>query len=77
MPYKFNDDLPNSVKNNLPQHAQDIFREAFNYAWAEYASPSKRRNPKESREKVAYKVAWAAVEKKYKKDANGKWVNAC
>ena len=40
----------------------------------QYSSPSKRKDPKESQEKVAHKVAWAAVEKKYKKDSDGKWV---
>ena len=73
MPYNDNAELPKGVKNNLPPHAQDIYREAFNHAWQQYSSPSKRKDPKESQEKVAHKVAWAAVEKKYKKDSNGKW----
>ncbi|WP_408005875.1 ChaB family protein [Rickettsia hoogstraalii] len=30
MPYKNNNDLPDSVKNHLPSHAKDIYREAFN-----------------------------------------------
>ena len=74
MPYNKNADLPKGVKNNLPQHAQDIYREAFNNAWQQYSSPEKRKDPKESVEKVAHKVAWAAVEKKYKKDSDGKWI---
>lgn len=74
MPYKQNSDLPKGVKNNLPTHAQDIYREAFNNAWEQYDLPHKRRNPYDSQEKVAHKVAWAAVEKKYKKNAEGKWV---
>jgi cation transport regulator len=28
--YKTNSDLPDSVTDNLPKHAQDIYREAFN-----------------------------------------------
>ncbi|MFV9857184.1 ChaB family protein [Rickettsia sibirica] len=31
MPYKNNNDLPDSVKNHLPNHAKDIYREAFNH----------------------------------------------
>jgi len=74
MVYKQNTELPKGVKNNLPEHAQDIYREAFNHAWIQYKLPSKRRNPNESQEVVAHKVAWAAVEKKYRKNALGKWV---
>jgi cation transport regulator len=66
MPYRTNQELPASLKDNLPGHAQAIYREAFDSAWDEYADPSKRRGA-ESREEVAHKVAWAAVKKKYEK----------
>jgi len=42
MPYKTNKDLPKNVTHVLPAHAQDIYREAFNHAWLEYASPEER-----------------------------------
>jgi cation transport regulator len=74
MPYIQNADLPKGVKNNLPPHAQDIYIEAFNHAWEQYRSPDKRRDPHESQETVAHKVAWSAVEKKYKKNVDGHWV---
>ena len=66
MPYHTNSDLPDSVKNNLPTHAQEIYREAFNSAWNEYSDPAERRGL-ESREEVAHKVAWSAVKKRYEK----------
>jgi cation transport regulator len=66
MPYQSNRELPPSVKNTLPAHAQDIYREAFDSAWEEYSDPSKRRG-QESREEVAHKVAWAAVKQSYEK----------
>jgi cation transport regulator len=66
MPYRTNQDLPDGVKNNLPAHAQDIYRETFNNAWQEYADPSERRGDA-SREEVSHKVAWAAVKKQYEK----------
>ncbi len=66
MPYKSNTDLPSSVKDHLPGHAQDIYRETFNSAWDQYKSPQERRTA-ESREEVSHKVAWAAVKKKYHK----------
>lgn len=66
MPYQSTSELPDSVKNVLPPHAQEIYLAAFNHAWEEYKSPQKRATP-ESREEVAHKVAWAAVKKKYEK----------
>ena len=33
MPYASNADLPASVRSHLPDHAQDIFRAAFNHAF--------------------------------------------
>jgi cation transport regulator len=69
MPYRSNQELPDSVRNVLPSHAQDIYREAFDHAWDEYSDPSKRRED-ESLEEVAHKVAWAAVKKQYAKVGN-------
>ena len=73
MPYRHTHDLPASVKNHLPAHAQEIYLKAFNSAWDEYREPGKRRAD-ESREEAAHKVAWAAVKKTYEKDEqSGQW----
>ena len=66
MPYFTNEDLPPTVRNHLPGHAQGIYREAFNRAWEEYASEP-------DQEGIAHRVAWAAVKRKYVK-AGGEWV---
>jgi cation transport regulator len=72
MPYQSNKDLPESVRDNLPEHAQEIYREAFNSAWEQYDQPQERRGA--SREETAHKVAWAAVKRVYKKDErSGQW----
>lgn len=71
MPYNNLQDLPDSVKRNLPKHAQEIYLKAFNSAWNQYQDPKKRREG--SQEKTAHRVAWSAVEKKYFKDKNEKW----
>lgn len=63
MPYKRRADLPESVKDHLPAHAQDIYRKSYNNAWDEY-------NHEEDR---AHAVAWAAVKKKYHKGEDGDW----
>jgi len=60
MPYDRNTDLPDSVRGNLPEHAQSIYREAFNSAFDEYKSAKDRRGDA-SREETAHKVAWSAV----------------
>jgi cation transport regulator len=64
MPYKTKADLPDSVRDNLPAHAQDIYKEAYNSAYDEYGHDESR----------AHRVAWGAVEKKYHKSESGKWV---
>lgn len=72
MPYKSKSELPESVRNVLPDHAQGIYKEAFNSAYEEYDKPEERRGNAD-REEVAHKVAWAAVKKKYEKGADDKW----
>jgi len=72
MPYQTRDDLPESVRHVLPEHAQDIFKSAFNNAIKEYKDPNKRRD-NSTPEQIAFRVAWSAVEKVYYRDENGKW----
>jgi cation transport regulator len=72
MPYHRLTELPDSVKDHLPKHAQEIYQEAYNSAWEQYADPDKRRDDA-SREEVSHKVAWSAVKKKYKKK-DDRWV---
>jgi cation transport regulator len=73
MPYETLKDLPESVRNNLPEHAQEIYKEAFNSAWDEYKDPADRRG-ETSREETSHRVAWSAVKNVYVKDAqSGQW----
>lgn len=66
MPYPTNDDLPESVRNHLPRHAQEIYREAFNHAFAAH-----ERDPRQ--EEASHRIAWAAVKRSYVK-VGDKWV---
>jgi cation transport regulator len=66
MPYASNMDLPASVRDHLPAHAQDMFRAAFNAAYAEHESDPRQ-------EEAAFRIAWAAVKKHYHK-AGDVWV---
>jgi cation transport regulator len=58
MPYKNLSDLPDSVRDNLPKHAQEIYQAAYNNAWEQYDHEEER----------AHRVAWAAVKNEYEKD---------
>ena len=48
------------MRDNLPEHAREIYLKAFNNAWDEYAD-------QDDREATAHKVAWAAVKQSYEK----------
>jgi cation transport regulator len=63
IPYDNLSDLPDSVRNNLPKHAQEIYRAAYNSAEEQYGE-----------EERAHRVAWSAVENKYEKNDQGNWV---
>ena len=66
MPYRVDSELPAAVRSHLPEHAQDIYREAFNHAFAAHAGEA-------DREKRAHMIAWAAVKRSYVK-AGTDWV---
>jgi cation transport regulator len=66
MPYSINADLPDSVRIHLPAHAQEIYREAFNHAFAARAGDPRR-------EEASHRIAWAAVKRAYIK-AGDHWV---
>ncbi len=65
MPYQQNIDLPPAVRNHLPAHAQDIYREAFNHAFAAHADDPRQ-------EEAAHRIAWAAVKRRYIRE-DGEW----
>lgn len=58
MPYRVNADLPSRVRKHLPEHAHDIYREAFNHAYAAHAGEF-------DREKRGNMITWAAVKRSY------------
>ncbi|HXW71140.1 MAG TPA: ChaB family protein [Methylocella sp.] len=60
MPYTSNEELPPPVREHLPQHAQDIFRAAFNRAFDDHSGDPRQ-------EEAAFRIAWAAVKRRYQK----------
>jgi cation transport regulator len=66
MPYKSNRELPQDVREGLPEEAQDTYRDAYNQA-CDPGEPSERHDPEAS------KAGWSAVERDYKWQ-NEQWV---
>ncbi len=62
MPYASNEELPPGVRAHLPEHAQDIYRAAFNHAWERWGE-----------DRMSHRIAWAAVKRSYVK-SDGAWV---
>ena len=65
MPYTKNSELPEAVRNALPDDAQSIFRSAYMEAekkWPGTANEGKRAS-----------YAWGAVGKAFEKGKTGKW----
>lgn len=60
MPYRGIDDLPDRIRRHLPAHAQEIFVAAFNRAWADRAGEA-------GQEETAFRIAWAAVKRRYRR----------
>ncbi len=67
MPYRSNEELPLSIRDRLPDHAQAIFRAAFNAAFDAHATDPRQEEP-------AHRIAWAAVKRSYEKLGN-RWVS--
>ncbi len=66
MTYLSNAELPSAVRAQLPSEALDIYRSAFNAAYANEAD-----NPIETAD--AHNVAWEAVQRYYVEEG-GVWV---
>ncbi len=63
MPYEKLTDLPESARSNLPKHAQEIYRAAYNSAEEQYDAEDRR-----------HRVAWSELKEKYEKDEeSGEW----
>ena len=60
------DSLPTGVKENLPKHAQEIYKSTFNNALVTYSE-------EEYSESIAHRIAWSAVKQVYEQTGSGKW----
>ncbi|WP_414756506.1 ChaB family protein [Anabaena sp. CCY 9910] len=62
MPYQQISELPQDIREKLPEHAQQIFFAAFNAAQSDGLS-----------EEGSADVAWNSVRNEYKQGNNGQW----
>ena len=60
MPWAGIEDLPASLRERLPVHAQELFLAAFNAAWRQHAHAP-------DVEATAHRIAWGAVKRRYRK----------
>lgn len=58
--------LPKGVADNLPLHAQEIYKSTFNNAIKDHAG-------EKDAESIAHRIAWSAVKQTYEQNGSGKW----
>lgn len=65
-------DLPQTIRNELPEHAQEIYRAAYNLTVEEHRASGQ--NPDEGElHETADQAAWMRVQMEYDRDDSGEW----
>ena len=62
--YRHREELPEEVKDRLPIHAQELYKEKYNEAWFQLHSQSTRRQS-ETRHELSARLARDAIIKRY------------
>jgi cation transport regulator len=72
--YERIEELPDTVRDVLPEQAQEVYLEAFKASWESY---DEEKSSEMSQEAVANRDAWSAVKREYTRDdETGKWYPA-
>lgn len=66
MPYRTIKSLPKGVTDNLPKHAQEIYKSAYNNAY-------KSHKDEDDVEGIAHRIAWSAVKQTFEQTGSGNW----
>lgn len=74
MAYTNNAQLPKGVQTYLSQAAQEIYRDAYNYAWDNSRYAQDRHDRDDSRQVAANRMAWERVKECCSRDQKGRWV---
>ena len=71
MRYESKRDLPETLRDVLPEEAQDIYLEAYKKAWEDYRE---EQAGDLSRGSVAHQQGWAAVKREFvQSEKTGEW----
>jgi len=71
MRYEKTEDLPDTIRDVLPEEAQDIYLEAYQRSYDNYQEGE---GGELSRESVAHRDGWTAVQQEYEQDKEtGEW----
>lgn len=68
MELRYDDELPNGIRNILPQKIRNIYRETFSRNFPHY-----RRDIQPDSEQIAHEAAWKAVKERFE-FVNGEWI---
>lgn len=72
--YESMDELPDVVREELPEEAQELYMKGYNASWEMY---EEEQAGDMSQEAVANRDGWAAVKREFTKDdETGKWYPA-
>jgi cation transport regulator len=71
MKYEIRADLPHTLREVLPEEAQDVYLEAYAAAWKDYDPGIQRTLDHEA---IAHRDAWETVLKEFEQDSEtGEW----
>jgi cation transport regulator len=73
-PYLELDDLPQSLRKELPEDAQRMYLAVYRRVWETTAMSGERADPKLS--ETAHEAAMLEVQRRFEKDDKGQWVQA-
>lgn len=66
-------DLPQSIREELPESAQELYRVAYNRALEKYQAKDDKSTDDASLTEAAHNLAWRKVQEEYQKDEQGHW----
>jgi cation transport regulator len=70
MTYQTVAELPTSIRDELPEHAQEIYRAAYNLTIEEHRAAD---HDEHDLQAIADQAAWQRVQMEYERDETGKW----
>jgi cation transport regulator len=71
MKYETKEDLPKTIREVLPEEAQEVYLKAYGASWDSYSSPV---HSTLDRDAIAHRDAWDALMRQFEQDSlTGEW----